>query len=83
MTASQPAQPDTRSQASVGFFMFALIPMAQRRLRRLQERTSLSGTDIANRAITWYEFADAQQRAGHDLLVRNNRTGEIQLVQIR
>lgn len=59
----------------------ALIPAAAGRLRRLQERTNLSKTDIANRAITSYEFFDAQLKSGRDLLVRDPRTGETQLVR--
>ena len=59
----------------------ALIPTAAGGLRRLQERTNLSKTDIANRAITSYEFFDAYLQAGHELIVRNTRTGETQLVR--
>ena len=53
-----------------------LIPTAAGRLRQLQERTNLSKTDIANRAITSYEFFDAYLQAGHELLVRDPATGE-------
>jgi hypothetical protein len=60
----------------------ALIPKAEEDLRLLQERTSLSKTDLANRAITLYEFFDAQLRAGHDLIDRDNITGQTQLVHI-
>ena len=60
---------------------FALIPSAQDDLRRLQERTKLSKTDLANRAITSYQFLDAHLHAGHDLIVRDRRTGEMQLVR--
>jgi hypothetical protein len=59
-----------------------LIPAATDDLRRLQERTSLSKTDLANRAITLYEFFDAQLRAGHDLIARDNTTGKTQLVRL-
>jgi hypothetical protein len=59
----------------------ALIPMAEAGLRLLQERTNLSKTDLANRAITSYEFLDAQLQAGNDLIVRDGRTGESQLVR--
>ena len=54
----------------------ALVPAAEDHLRRLQERTSLSKTDLANRAITLYEFFDAQLAAGGELIVRDKRTGE-------
>ncbi len=59
-----------------------LIPKAGEDLQRLQERTSLSKTDITNRAITLYEFIDAQLRAGRDVLIRDGKTGETQLVRI-
>ena len=59
----------------------ALIPAARDDLRQLEERTNMSKTDLANCAITWYAFIDAQLRAGHDLIVRNNKTGKAQLVQ--
>jgi hypothetical protein len=60
----------------------ALIPKAGEDLQRLQDRTSLSKTDIANRAITLYEFIDAQMRAGRDILIRDNKTGETQVVRL-
>jgi len=41
----------------------------------------LSKTDIANRAITSYEFVGAQLQAGRDLIVRDRRTGETQVVR--
>jgi hypothetical protein len=59
----------------------ALIPTAAGGLRRLLERTNLSMTDIANRAITSYEFFDAYLQAGRELIVRDTRTGETQLVR--
>jgi hypothetical protein len=60
----------------------ALIPKAGDDLQRLQERTSLSKTDITNRAITLYEFIDAQLRAGRDVLIRDSNTGETQTVRL-
>jgi hypothetical protein len=59
----------------------ALVPTAASGLRRLQERTSLSKTDIANRAITSYDFLDEHLQAGHELIVRDTKTGETQLVR--
>ena len=70
----------TRSPGAGGRITVSLIPTAEDDLRRLQERTNMSKTDLVNRAITSHEFLDAQLRAGHDLIVRNNRTGETQLV---
>jgi hypothetical protein len=59
----------------------ALIPAAAGNLKLLQERTNLSKTDIANRAITTYAFFDAQLKSGHDLILRDPRTGESQVVR--
>lgn len=59
----------------------ALIPQAGEDLQRLQDRTGLSKTDIVNRAITLYEFFDAQLKAGRDLIIRDPKTGETQLVR--
>jgi hypothetical protein len=60
----------------------ALIPKASEDLQRLQDRTGLSKTDIANRAISLYEFIDSQLQAGKDLIVRDPETGESQLVRL-
>jgi hypothetical protein len=38
----------------------ALIPKAAGDLTRLQQRTSLGKTDVVNRAISLYEFLQAQ-----------------------
>ena len=60
----------------------ALIPQASDDLQRLQDRTGLSKTDIANRAIILYEFIDSQLKAGRDLIVKDHETGESQLVKL-
>jgi hypothetical protein len=60
----------------------ALISKAAEDLKILQVRTRLSKTDVVNRAITLYEFIDAQLRAGQDLLIRDRRSGEILTVRI-
>lgn len=52
----------------------ALLAKAAGDLESLQERTGLSRTDIINRAISLYEFIEAQLRAKNDLLIRNHRT---------
>ena len=59
-----------------------LIPTAGQDLQRLQGQTSLSVTDIVNRAITLYQFIEMQRSAGHDLLIRDKITGETQIVEI-
>jgi len=71
---AQPPVPGERLTVS-------LVPKVVGNLRRLQARTNLSKTDIANRAITSYEFLDAQLQAGRDVIVRDRRTGETQLVR--
>jgi hypothetical protein len=58
----------------------ALIPKVREELQRLQDQTSLSKTDIVNRAITLYRFIEAQRSAGQDLLLRDKNTGEIQVI---
>ena len=60
----------------------ALIPKASTDLQHLQDRTGLSKTDLVNRAITLYEFIDAQLRAGRDLLLRDNAAGETHAILI-
>src|ERR1022692_849235 len=79
MAASE-AKDVARPQALGGRITVTLIPKAEDDLQRLQERTNLSKTDLANRAITLYEFFDAQLRAGHDMIARDNATGKTQLV---
>ena len=59
----------------------ALIPKASEDLQHLQESTGLSKTDIVNRAISLYEFFEAQLQAGNDLLVRDRKTKETQLIR--
>ena len=80
-TAARSAKRIARPPAPGERITVALIPTAEVGLRRLQERTNLSKTDLANRAITSYEFLDAQLQAGRDLIVRDRRTGESQLVR--
>ena len=59
----------------------ALIPQSADDLQHLQDKTSLSKTDLVNRAITLYEFIDSQLRGGQDLILRDRKTGETQLVR--
>jgi hypothetical protein len=71
-----------RPQAQTERITVALIPKVSSELRQLQERTSLSKTDLTNRAITLYEFVDAQLRDGLDVIVRDPQTDETQLVRL-
>jgi hypothetical protein len=59
----------------------ALIPKAAEDLSRLQAATGLSKTDIVNRAISLYEFLQAQMDAENEFVVRDRKTGESQLVK--
>ena len=71
-----------RAPQAVDRITVALIPQAGAGLQGLQDRTGLSKTDIANRAITLYEFIDAQMRAGRDVLIRDNATEAIEIVRL-
>ncbi len=70
-----------RAQAPIDRITVALIRRAAADLQALVDRTGYSKTDIVNRAITMYEFIDAQQKAGKDLLVRDPKTEETELVR--
>jgi hypothetical protein len=72
----------TFRQDSVERITVALVPQAAEGLQQLRARTNLSKTDITNRAITLYEFVDSQLRVGRELLVRDMKTGETQIVRL-
>lgn len=59
-----------------------LIPRAAADLAALRDRTGLSKTDTINRAISLYEFIEAELQAGKDLIVRDRETGEAQMVKL-
>ena len=50
----------------------ALVRKAATDLEITQDRTGLSKTDIVNRAISLYEFVDAELSADAELIVRRN-----------
>lgn len=75
------ARPLARSQPLGRHIPVPLIPKAGDRLQRLQDRTSLSPTDLLNRAIICYEFVDERQRAGQEILIRDKKTRQTWLVQ--
>jgi hypothetical protein len=60
----------------------ALVPKVAEELQRLQDRTSLSKTDLTNRAITLYEYISDQLSAGKEVLIRDKKTGETQGILI-
>ena len=75
------AAPPAAGQIATERITVALIPRASAGLAALQDSTGLGKTDIVNRAISLYEFIEAQIRAGRDLIVRDRETGEAQLVK--
>jgi hypothetical protein len=79
--SGNPMKDDAVRQQQPDRITVALIPQSTEDLQRLQDRTTLSKTDLVNRAITLYEFIDMQLREGHDLLVRDKESGETQLVR--
>ena len=60
----------------------SLIPRARRDLQQLHDKTSLSKTDIVNRAISLYEFIEAQLSAGRDILIRDGESGEVHVIRL-
>lgn len=81
-SGTEPVIVDAPRPPVVDRITVALIPKASEDLQRLQDRTSLSKTDIANRAITLYEFIDSQLRTGHDVLIRDNEAGTTEIVRL-
>jgi hypothetical protein len=57
-----------------------LVPHVVADLRRTQDRTGLSKTDIINRALSLYEFIEAELSAGAELIVR--RDGQDRLIKL-
>ena len=48
-----------------------LIPKSSASLDRLAERTTMSKTDVINRALQLYDFIDGETAAGGQILVRS------------
>jgi hypothetical protein len=67
---------DTRAATSPERITVALIPKAAADLQKLLDRTGLSKTDITNRAITAYEFIEAQISAGKEIIISDPKTGD-------
>jgi hypothetical protein len=59
-----------------------LIPKAAADLQGLQEQSGLSKTDLVNRAISLYEFIDAQIREGKEVLIRDPAKNETHYVHL-
>jgi hypothetical protein len=58
----------------------ALVAKAAADLQNTHERTQMSKTDIVNRAISLYEFFEAEMSTGAELIVR--RDGQDYLVKL-
>lgn len=74
-----PSEPPQQSSERI---TVALIPKAASDLQALQERSGLSKTDLVNRAISLYEFIDAQLREGKEVLIRDPAKNETQRVHL-
>ena len=73
----QPAGPPAAVDERV---TVALVPKAATDLQSTHERTHMSKTDIVNRAVSLYEFVEAEMSAGAELIVR--RDGEDYVVTL-
>ena len=58
--------------AAVEQITVALVAQAAADLQRTHDRTRLSKTDIVNRALSLYEFIDAELNEGAELIVRRH-----------
>jgi hypothetical protein len=81
-STSENASQHAARQLPIERITMALIAQVSEDLKILQARTGLSKTDVVNRAITLYEFIDAQLRAGKDILVRDQESGETLTIRI-
>jgi hypothetical protein len=73
----QPAGPPVAVDERV---TVALVPKAATDLQSTHERTRMSKTDIVNRAVSLYEFVEAEMSTGAELIVR--RDGEDYVVKL-
>lgn len=73
----QPAGPPA---AACGRVTVTLVPKAATDLQSTHERTRMSKTDIVNRAISLYEFVEAEMSSGAEIIVR--RDGEDYVVEM-
>lgn len=80
-SALAPVPDPTREPVLGECITIVLIPKVEDELRRLQDRTGMSRTDLTNRAITLYEFVDHQLKSGRQVISRDASTGELELIQ--
>jgi hypothetical protein len=67
-----PAAEPVERERIVDRVTVALVPKAAVDLQIVHDRTGLSKTDIVNRAISLYEFVDAELAGGAELIVRRD-----------
>jgi hypothetical protein len=80
--SSKPTREEDDSQRLPGErITVALIPKVASELQHLLSTTGLSKTDVVNRAISLYEFIQSQTDAGKAVIIRDQETGETQLVK--
>lgn len=60
----------------------ALVAKAAGDLQQTVKRTGLSKTDVINRAVSLYEFIDSRLGDGAELLIRDDKTGQIELIKL-
>ncbi|SMD14766.1 hypothetical protein [Kibdelosporangium aridum] len=68
-----------RGPAVVDRVNVVLIEQAALALAKLLERTKFKKVDIVNRALTIYEYIDAEMREGNELVIRDPKGSEQRL----
>lgn len=58
-----------------------LIPKSMRALEALAERNGLSKTDVINRALQIYDYIDAEQGRGRQILSHDSEKGETHVLR--
>jgi len=81
-TGTQTASERATAQTAADRITVTLVPRAGEGLQNLVARTGLSKTDLVNRAITLYEFIESKMQAGNDLILRNGKTGETEVIRL-
>jgi hypothetical protein len=59
-----------------------LIVRVRAELKRLMDTTTLSLTDVVNRAVSIYFLISAHDRAGYEMVFRHRETGHERVVEI-
>lgn len=79
---STTANAQAERQAVAERITVALIAKASEDLRRIQERTGMSKTDVVNRALALYEFIDRRLADGSEILLRSEGASELELIRL-